>query len=98
MKNFKTSFIYFFLMILSLFVIKNGVAQQKEFLSIDTCYAKARKNYPIIKQFQLIEKSKEYTISNANKAYLPQFDVTIIGGVIDGFPDLSPDGSALAST
>ncbi|HMG91284.1 MAG TPA: TolC family protein [Chryseolinea sp.] len=55
-------------------------------LNIDTCYAMARRNYPIIKQFALIERSKEYTISNANKAYLPQVSVTAIGGFIGGLP------------
>ena len=55
-------------------------------LNIDTCYAMARRNYPIIKQFALIEKSKEFTISNANKAYLPQVSVTAIGGFISGLP------------
>jgi outer membrane protein TolC len=55
-------------------------------LNIDTCYAMARRNYPIVKQFDLIEKAKEFTISNANKAYLPQVSVTAIGGFISGLP------------
>ena len=41
-------------------------------LTIDECQEKARMNYPQIKQFELIEKTAEYNISNANKAYLPQ--------------------------
>lgn len=76
-----------------LFAASHGIAQQKEFLSIDSSYAMAKRNYPLIKQFDLIEKTEEYTISNANKAYFPQFNITVIGGVMDGFPDLSPDGS-----
>ena len=41
-------------------------------LSIESCYSKARANYPLIKQYDLIEKSKDYNLSNAGKGYLPQ--------------------------
>ena len=41
-------------------------------LSIEACYEKARANYPLIKQYGLIEKTKEYNLSNASKGYLPQ--------------------------
>jgi outer membrane protein TolC len=42
-------------------------------LTIDECQAKARENYPLIKRYDLIKKSQEYTLSNAGKGYLPQF-------------------------
>jgi len=45
-------------------------------LSIKTCQESARNNYPLVKQFGLIEKTAEYNISNANKAYLPQLNLT----------------------
>ena len=41
-------------------------------LNIEDCYSKARANYPLIKQYGLIEKSEKYNLSNANKGYLPQ--------------------------
>lgn len=41
-------------------------------LTIDSCYARARQQYPLIKQKGLIEKTKEYNVSNAAKGYLPQ--------------------------
>ena len=41
-------------------------------LSIDDCYKKAQANYPQVKQYGLIEQSKEFNLSNANKGYLPQ--------------------------
>lgn len=41
-------------------------------LTIEECYSKAQANYPLIKQYDLIEKSKDYNLSNAGKAYLPQ--------------------------
>ncbi|KAA6318918.1 hypothetical protein EZS27_031125, partial [termite gut metagenome] len=41
-------------------------------ITIEDCYAKAKTNYPLVKQYGLIEKTKEYNLSNANKGYLPQ--------------------------
>jgi len=56
-------------------------------LSIDSCYALALRNYPLIKQYELIEKTKEFTLSNAGKAYLPQISFTAIEGYVFGdFP------------
>lgn len=67
-------------------------------VTLEDCQVKARENFPLIKQYGLIEKSKEYTLSNANKAYLPQLDVSIIGGVISGLPTFSPPGSESSSS
>ena len=41
-------------------------------LTIEECYAKARDNYPAVKQYGLIAKAEAYNISNAAKGYLPQ--------------------------
>ncbi|HEY5823799.1 MAG TPA: hypothetical protein VIT44_05520, partial [Cyclobacteriaceae bacterium] len=71
------------------FISQLAAAQEMNDLVIDSCYAMAKRNYPIIKQFALIEKSKEFTLSNANKAYLPQISITGIGGYIGGLPNLS---------
>ncbi len=35
----------------------------------------ARENYPLIKRYDLIKKSQEYTLSNVGKGYLPQFSL-----------------------
>ncbi len=43
-------------------------------LSLDNCRKMAYTNYPLLKQFGLIEKTAEYNLSNANKNYLPQFN------------------------
>jgi outer membrane protein TolC len=53
-------------------------------LYIDSCYALAIRNYPLIRQYDLIEKTKEYTLSNAGKAWLPQVSVTAIEGYVFG--------------
>ena len=41
-------------------------------LTIEECYRKAQANYPLIKQYGLIEKTKEYNLENAGRGYLPQ--------------------------
>src|ERR1700739_2131791 len=47
-------------------------AEGQSSLTIDSCYARARQNYPLIKQKGLIDKTKDFNISNAAKGYLPQ--------------------------
>jgi outer membrane protein TolC len=41
-------------------------------LTIDECYEKARQNFPMIKQKDLLVKSGEFNIANARAGYLPQ--------------------------
>lgn len=52
-----------------------ATAQQNNSLSIDVCVEMAKRNFPLIKQYGLIEKSKEYSVDNANKGYLPQLSI-----------------------
>lgn len=39
---------------------------------IHECYELAKQNYPLIKQYDLINQTMDFTVSNAKKAYLPQ--------------------------
>lgn len=45
-------------------------------ITLDSCQAKARNNYPLLKQYGLIEKTSGFSLSNANKAYLPQLSLS----------------------
>jgi len=45
-------------------------------LTLDVCNKKARENYPLIRQYELVEKSKSYNITNANRGYLPQLSLS----------------------
>jgi len=45
-------------------------------LTIDICQKKAKANYPLVKQYGLIEQTAQYTISTANKGYLPQLSLS----------------------
>lgn len=47
-------------------------AQASEQLSIEECYQLAQANYPLVKQRELISKSRDYTIDNIGKGFLPQ--------------------------
>ena len=46
----------------------SGFAQ----LTIEECYRKAQANYPLIRQYELIEKTAAYNVENAARGYLPQ--------------------------
>ncbi len=63
-------------------------------LTLEECRTRSRANFPMIAQYDLIAQSQEYNLSNANKNYLPQFSITAIGGIIDGFPSFSPGGGS----
>src|SRR5579872_6799300 len=63
-------------------------------VTLQSCQERAKANYPMIKQYDLISKSADYNLSNANKAYLPQISVTGIGAYIfKGLPSVSLPGS-----
>jgi len=74
-----------------------------EVLTLDSCQVKARKNYPLVKQYELIEKTADYNIKNANAGYIPQIslsakatyqsDVTTLPITIPGItiPELTAD-------
>ncbi len=48
---------------------------QTDTLTLDTCYALARSNYPMLRQRELIDKSASYNVDNASKGNLPQVSV-----------------------
>lgn len=40
--------------------------------SLDRCKELAREHYPLVQKYGLIEQSRDYTVANASKAWLPQ--------------------------
>lgn len=65
MKKFVISF--------SLLLLCSSVSLRAQLLTVEECRQRAQEHYPLIKQYELIEKTKEYNLSNAGKGYLPQF-------------------------
>ena len=62
----KKQILFLFLLILC------QLSANAQSLTIETCQVKAKENYPLVKQYGLIEQTARYNISNANKGYLPQ--------------------------
>ncbi|MDR2470081.1 MAG: TolC family protein, partial [Tannerella sp.] len=58
--------------LLMLATIPTGRAQ----LTWERCQELARDNYPLIKQYKLVDQSVAYTVVNAAKAHLPQVSLT----------------------
>lgn len=44
--------------------------------TLEECQQAAEQNYPIVRKYQLIEKSTDYTLSNIGKGWLPQISAT----------------------
>jgi outer membrane protein TolC len=77
-------------LLMAIFLLTGGLSAKAQ-VSLDDCKAMARQNYPAIRQYGLIEKSRDYNVSNAAKAWLPGVSVSAVGA---GFTDLF-DGSQL---
>ena len=61
---------------LLLMLIFSSALSFAQLLTIESCQEKAKANYPLLKQYGLIEKTAQYNLSNANKAYLPQLNLS----------------------
>ncbi|MDR1402362.1 MAG: TolC family protein [Tannerellaceae bacterium] len=48
----------------------------QETLTITQCYELARNNYPLIRQYDLINQTEQYTLANASKGWLPQIAIS----------------------
>lgn len=44
--------------------------------TIERCYELVRENYPLVKRYDLIELTKEYTLKNAYMNYFPQISIS----------------------
>lgn len=51
------------------------IKAQVQTLSIDSCYQLARANYPLIRQHELIARTRDYNVQNAGKGYMPQISI-----------------------
>lgn len=65
--------------LIGLLVFANQLNLISQSLTVEICQEKARTNYPLVKQYGLIEQTAQYNISNANKGYLPQLTLSAKG-------------------
>ena len=61
-------------------------------LTLEACKQMAHDNYPSIRQYGLIEQSRDLTLSNAARAWLPGVSVTGFGVAMTDVLDASPLG------
>lgn len=55
--------------------LKVVIAQSNSRIYLDSCIAWAMNNYPVVRQYGLIERSETYAIENVGKRIWPQFGV-----------------------
>ncbi|MGL5546855.1 MAG: TolC family protein, partial [Tannerellaceae bacterium] len=60
-----------------------------QLLSLEVCQEQAKKNYPYVRQYGLIEKSRAFSLSNASKAYLPQLGISGYAVMVSGIPTIA---------
>ena len=63
---------------------------QAQSLTLEECKQMAHDNYPAVKQYDLIELSRDYTLENAQKAWLPQISVSANAMAFTNVLDASP--------
>jgi outer membrane protein TolC len=59
-----------------LFLAQQSVAQEGTHLTLAQAYDLAQKNYPVIKQKDLVKQTAQLTMENLQKGYLPQVSVS----------------------
>ena len=62
-------------LLLSVFLPSILLAQEAVTLTLESAYNQAEKNYPVIKQKDLVKQTADLNISNLSKSYLPQFSL-----------------------
>ncbi len=58
-----------------LFMLTGFSPSWAQLLTLEECYQKARQNYPLIKQKELVAKSKEFSVVNIKSGLLPQVSI-----------------------
>ena len=60
-------------LLLALFTVALGASAQP---SLERCKELAREHYPLVQRYGLIEQSREYTLTTASRAWLPQVSLS----------------------
>ncbi|MEG1573925.1 MAG: TolC family protein [Bacteroidales bacterium] len=59
-------------------------------ITLDECRRLASENYPLVKQYGLIERSTEFSVANARRGYIPQVALSAQAtyqSAVGNFPD-----------
>ena len=68
MKKKKYVFGFLFLLLFS--------ASASAQVTLEQCYDSARANYPVIRQFDLLERTEQFTLENIKRSFLPQLNLS----------------------
>ena len=80
------------LALLMLLMPRGAFAQE---LSLETCWERAKAHYPLSQQYALIEATRDYSLSNASKRYLPQLSLNVKASYQSEVTKLPLDPAAL---
>lgn len=67
-----------------------SISLNVEAITIEECVTKAQDNYPLIKQYGLIESTRDIELSDINKGWLPKIDIyaqATAQNVVPSFPE-----------
>ncbi len=67
-------------------------------LTLSECREAARQNYPAIRQYRLTEQSRDYTLSNAMKGWLPQVKATATATTFTDIANMPQQAAGLVGT
>lgn len=59
----------------SFIILIAPIAYGQDVLTLDECYTRAQANYPLIRQRDLIQKTKSFSIENASRGSLPRISI-----------------------
>ena len=63
-------------LLITCFIAGEAMAQDTSLLTLSQAYDLAQKNYPLIKQKDLVRQTADLSISNLSKGYLPQLSIS----------------------
>ena len=72
-----------------------GLSANAQQLRLDDCISDAKANYPLIRQKGLAEKSRDYTVANAGKGWLPTVSVTASAAAMTDIADIPATAAQL---
>jgi outer membrane protein TolC len=64
--------------LISLILLSHHYLSAQE-ITVESCQENARANFPLVKQYGLIEQTARFNLSNASKGYLPQLSLSARG-------------------
>lgn len=71
------------------------ITSQARTVTLDECAAMARENYPVVAQYGIAEATRDFTLSNASRAWLPQVALTAKATWQNTVPELPSQLTAL---